>query len=278
MDRSAVYGGGPVDLSPGGVAEAVRTAVAMPKPQDALQAVIEMAIECGPCDAASITMLGPGRALETVAFSDERILHSDQLQYSLNEGPCVDAVWTNGIYLVPDIPAAQRWPRWTAAATAEDGIGAVLSVHLFTDNTLGSLNLYSTAPRTFDDTAIEDARVIAAHASVVVAHTRAQENLWRAIDIRLLIGQAQGMLMQKHGLTPAQAFAVLRRYSQHHNTKITAVAALLTSTGQLPDLDPTVHPGTPPQGLDLPSTPAAPAPRPDIAQVAGHPPDREPAT
>jgi GAF domain-containing protein len=249
MDSSAVYGGGPVDLSPGDVAEAVRTAVAMPEPQDAQQAVIEMAIDSGPCDAASITMLGPGRVPETVAFSDERVLRSDQLQYSLNEGPCVDAVWTNGIYLVPDIPAAQRWPRWTAAA--ESGIGAVLSVHLFTDNTLGSLNLYSTAPRAFDDTDIEDARVIAAHASVVVAHTRARENLWRAIDIRLLIGQAQGMLMQEHGLTPAQAFAVLRRYSQRHNTKLTAVATQLTSTGHLPDLDPTTHPGdttAPPAG------------------------------
>ncbi len=241
MDGSAVYSGGAVELSAGDAAEAVRTAVAMPAPEDSLQAVIQMAIECGPCDAASITMPGARRVLESIAYSDERILQSDQLQYTLAEGPSVDAVWTDGIYVVPDIPAARRWPRWTAAAT-DTGIGAVLSVHLFTDNTLGSLNLYSTAPRTFDETDIEEARVIAAHASVVVAHTRAQENLWRAIDIRLLIGQAQGMLMQRYGVTPTQAFAVLRRYSQHHNTKITAVAEQLISTGQLPDVDRVIPP------------------------------------
>lgn len=49
------------------------------------------------------------------------------------------------------------------------------------------------------------------------------------------------------------AFAGLRRYSEHHNTKLTTVAAQLTSTGHLPDLDPTIHPGT------QPAHPAGPA-------------------
>ena len=236
MDGSAVYGGGPVNVPAGDVAEAVRTAVTTPSPTEALDTVIDMAIECGPCDGASITMLGPHRVPETLAHSDDRILRADELQYQLGEGPCVDAVWANGIFVVPDVSNAGRWPRWTASI-ADASISALLSVHLFTDNSLGSLNLYSMRPRDFDDGDIEDARVIAAHASVVLAYTRTQENLWRAIDTRLLIGQAQGMLMQKFGLTPAKSFAVLRRYSQSHNMKLTAVAEQLTRTGQLPDLD-----------------------------------------
>ena len=113
--------------------------------------------------------------------------------------------------------------------------------HLFTNAALGSLNLYSLAPREFTDTDIENARVIAAQASVVVAYGRAQDNLWRAIDARNLIGQAQGMLMQRYGLTGEKAFAVLRRYSQHHNIKLTVLAEQLTTTGQLPDLDDDSH-------------------------------------
>ena len=113
------------------------------------------------------------------------------------------------------------------------GIGSSLSVHLFTDTALGSLNLYSLHPRDYDHTDLEAAKVIGAHASVVLAHTRTEQNLWQAIDTRNVIGQAQGILMQKYGLTAENAFAVLRRYSQQHNIKLAAVAEQLTITRAL---------------------------------------------
>ena len=69
MDVSARYGGGPVALPVGVLAEAVRTAMARPSPAAALQQVIEMAVESGPGDAASITMLHPDRSVDTVAYS-----------------------------------------------------------------------------------------------------------------------------------------------------------------------------------------------------------------
>ena len=234
MDASAVYGGGPVDLQVGAVAEAVRAAVARPAPV-ALQQVIEMAVQSGPCDAVSITMLHPDRSVDTVAYSDDRTLTSDELQYQLGEGPCVDAVWTNGVFIVPDLIADGRWPRWAREA-AGLGIGASLSVHLFTDTTLGSINLYSKTPREYDAVDVENARVIAAHASVVLAYTRNDETLRQAVDSRNLIGQAQGILMERYGLTPAKAFAVLRGYSQEQNIKMRVLAEELTSTGRLPGL------------------------------------------
>jgi AmiR/NasT family two-component response regulator len=70
----------------------------------------------------------------------------------------------------------------------------------------------------------------------VLAHTRTTQNLWRAIDTRNLIGQAQGILMARYGLTADKAFAVLRRYSQARHTRLAVVAEELTSTGDLPDL------------------------------------------
>jgi GAF domain-containing protein len=236
VDASAVYGGGPVDLPSGVVAEVVRTAVARSSPAQALQAVIEMAVETGPCDAASITMLAPDRSVDTVAHSDDRVLKADQLQYELGEGPCVDAVWADGVFTVPDLLADGRWPRWAPEA-AGLGFAASLSVHLFTDSTLGSINMYSLTPRDFTETDIENARVIAAHASVVLAYGRQNDNLWRAIDARNLIGQAQGILMERYGLTGPKAFALLRRYSQQQNLKMRVLAEELTSTGELPGLD-----------------------------------------
>ena len=220
----------------GTLAEAVRSAAARKTPAEALAAVIEMAVATGPCEAASITMR-EGRSVRSVAYSNGLILRADDLQYELDEGPCLDAVWTDGVFIVTDLRADGRWRRWAAAAV-ELGVGSSLSVHLFTDTALGSLNMYSLHPRGYDQEEVEAAKIIAAHASVVLAYARSEQRLWQAIDTRNLIGQAQGMLMQKYRLTPEKAFAVLRRYSQTENKKLAVIAEQLTSTGHLPDLEP----------------------------------------
>lgn len=224
------------DLVAGAVAETVRAAIARSSTADALQAVIDMAIESGPCDVASITALRPGRVVTTIAYSDDRVLRADQLQYELSEGPCLDAVWSDGIYVIPELMADGRWPRWAPLA-GELGIGASISVHLFTDTRLGSLNMYSLAPRDFDENDIENARVVAAHASVVLAYARSTDNLARAADSRNLIGQAQGILMGRYRVTAPQAFAALSRYSQNKNVKLHVLCEELTTTGELPGLD-----------------------------------------
>jgi GAF domain-containing protein len=216
----------------GVMAERLRAAAARKSPQDALDAVIDMAVQTGPCEAASVTMLGPGGTTDTVAASDERIVKADRLQYELQEGPCLDAVWDDGMFVIPDLVADGRWPRWSDRA-AGLGVGSSVSVHLFTDTALGSLNMYSMHPRRYEHADLEAAKVIAAHVSVVVAFARTEQNLWQAIDSRNLIGQAQGMLMQKYGLTADKAFAVLRRYSQVNNVKIAVLAEEITTTGLL---------------------------------------------
>ncbi len=214
------------------LAEAVRQAAARRASTDTLATVIDMATQSGPCDGASVTMLGRNRSLTTVASSDELITRADKLQYELDQGPCLDAVWTEGLFIVKDLVADGRWARWAPQA-AKLGVGGVLSVHLFTDTALGSLNLYSMRPREYDHTDIESARVIAAHASVVLAYARSEQNLWQAIDSRNLIGQAQGILMERFGLSPESAFAVLKRYSQHHNRKLAVISEELVRTGKL---------------------------------------------
>jgi hypothetical protein len=74
------------------------------------------------------------------------------------------------------------------------GLGArgVISVRMFTDTPLDALNLYSDQPYDYNEADLHTARVIAAHASVVLAHTTITQNLRRAIQTRNLIGQAPG--------------------------------------------------------------------------------------
>ena len=225
-----------VDLPGTVVEEIVRNAVARRDLGESLRAALTRLTDGNVCDSASITGFGADGRPESVAYSDDIALKADRLQYELAEGPCLEVLRTDEVSLVPDLTADCRWPRWAPSA-AGLGIGASLSLHLFADTALGALNLYSFRPRAFDRQAVEAAEVVAAQASVVLAYGRSQQELERAIDSRRVIGQAQGMLMARYGLTPAHAFALLRRYSQDRNLRISTLAEELTSTGQLPGLD-----------------------------------------
>ena len=223
-------------LSAETMAEAVRAAAAARSPEGSLRAVIDLAVRAAGCDGASITARGPGKAVETIAYSDDRILKADELQYELGEGPCLDAVRSEGVFLVRDLGRDDRWPRWAPLA-AGLGVRSLLAVHLFTDTGLGALSLYSCTPRDFDGATLQDAKVVAAYASVVLAHAGVERNMWRAIDARNTIGQAQGILMARYGLTADRAFAVLRRYSQDHNVRVAVLAGELIATGRLAGLN-----------------------------------------
>jgi AmiR/NasT family two-component response regulator len=72
------------------------------------------------------------------------------------------------------------------------------------------------------------------HATVAIATVQQASTLAEAVEARGLMGQAQGLLMERFALDAEQAFAVLRRYSQNNNIKLHVVAAQLITTRQLP--------------------------------------------
>ena len=98
-----------------------------------------------------------------------------------------------------------------------------MSFRLFTaEDTLGAMNLYSRTAGAFDEDDLYDGYALAAHVAVALAASENVENLETAIDNRTVIGRAEGILMERFDLTPAQAFAVLRRVSQRRNVRLTA--------------------------------------------------------
>ncbi len=216
------------------MAEASRSLAAESDLEAALKSVVDLAIQTVSCDHASITLRMPGGKYETFAASDDQVAEADELQYSLNEGPCVDALWKNGTFAVEDVESDPRWPQWGPRA-AELGLHSILSIHLFTSNLpVGAMNLYSSRYRTYSDEDIEVARVVAAHGSVALARIRVEKDLWAAIDSRHLIGQAQGILMALYDLSSEQSFAVLQRYSQRTNLKLRDVANQVVTNRKLP--------------------------------------------
>jgi hypothetical protein len=214
-------------------AEWLRAAAALRSPVSTMQAVIGMAMETGPWTGGSITVLEPRSTMRTFAYLDARADGCDRLQEETGEGPAYDAVRVGLAPAATNLAVEQRWPRWSPGALRL-GIHRALTVRLFTNRTWGTLNLYATRPGRIDSSTARHAEMIAAHASVLLAAIITEDQLGQAVSIRGFVGQAQGILMHTYGINADAAFAVLRRTSQDHNTKIVTIAEHLLATGTMP--------------------------------------------
>lgn len=103
-----------------------------------------------------------------------------------------------------------------------------------TGDDLGALNVHARRPHAFGEDAGTVGLVFASHAAIALASALHEQNLRRAVDARDLIGQAMGILMERHRLTADQAFQVLVRTSSVTNRKRFDVAEELTTAGELP--------------------------------------------
>ena len=115
------------------------------------------------------------------------------------------------------------------------GFTSMLCVQLFTSTTVvGGINLYSTRTEAFDRDDLDIANSLAAHVAVAVAESRTEDQLRLAAVNRTAIGQAQGILMERFSIDAHRAFDLLRRVSQHSNTKLIEVATTIVSTRRVP--------------------------------------------
>lgn len=187
------------------------------------------------CDLAGISIVHPDR-IDTPAGSDETMQRIDELQFELGQGPCLDALITHETVQCPDLAHDPRWPVWGPRMAEEIGVGSSVSYRLFTTkDTLGALNLYSRKVNGFDSDDVYNGLALAAHIAVALAGAHNAEHLEKAIVNRTVIGQAEGILMERFDLSAFQAFSVLTRVSQNRNVKLNRVAEELVQTRQTPE-------------------------------------------
>ncbi len=187
------------------------------------------------CDHAGVSIVHRDGGIDTPAATDDLVRRADRLQYSLNEGPCLDSIWDAETVHSPDLAQDERWPRWAPEVVTTYAVASMLSFQLYTTrNTLGALNLYSDTVNGFDEDDITAGTFLAALVAVALADSQNEDNLQIAGLSRTIIGQAQGILMERFTLDAADAFAVLRRVSQQTNTKLNRVAVDLIATRRTP--------------------------------------------
>lgn len=206
-----------------------------PSVQETVERVLEYALKAVNCDYAGVIFVTKKDRVETIAATDPLVAELDKFQVELGEGPDIDVISDVRTTIVSDTGNDERWPKWGRVA-ADHGVRSLLAVRLYTSSdTIGTLNLYDADRDHFDHDDQAVAHVLARHAAIALANARNTEHLWQAIDARKLIGQAQGILMERYHLSADQAFAVLLRYSQDKNIKLRKVAERLIDTRDLPN-------------------------------------------
>lgn len=181
---------------------------------------------------AGITIVDRSGRVSTPAATAELVAHIDQLQDEVGQGPCLDAIREHITVRCDDLNAEARWPDFAARAT-QLGVRSMLSFQLFVrDRDLGALNLYSSAPASFDEVDEQIGLLLASHAAVAMVGAQGRHNFAVALATRDLIGQAKGILMERRKITAKRAFELLVRASQRSNRKLHEIADDLVSTGE----------------------------------------------
>lgn len=217
------------------LADAARSMQGKKTTQEMLDEAVVVATEIiEGCDLAGMSILKPG-GIDTPAASDEALRRLDEAQFELKEGPCFDALRKHEIVIGRDLATDPRWPRWGPRGVHELGVRSIVSYRLFTsEDNLGAMNLYSRTIDAFDTEDIHNGGALAAHVAVALVEAQNVAHLETAITMRTVIGQAEGILMERFDLSAAQSFAVLRRVSQHRNIKLNRVAEELVRTRETP--------------------------------------------
>lgn len=174
---------------------------------------------------ASVTVRRGKDRWASLAVTSELAHDVDQAQYSLREGPCLDAATNAEWFRSGDVGSDPRWPRWGPRA-ARSGIRSMLSIRLLAGGApIGALNLYAEEGGRFAERDVVDLAVLfATHAALALAASEQIDGLETAMSSRHTIGMAQGILMERYLLSPEQAFALLQRMSSTSNVKLRAVA------------------------------------------------------
>lgn len=183
-------------------------------------------------DAVGLLLADNHGGLNVMAASSEqaRVLELFQLQNA--EGPCLDCYRTGHPISCPDLATQSgRWPRFTHEAL-DAGFAAVHALPMrLRENVIGGLNLFTTTPGTLDPELLAVGQALADVATIGLLHERAMrqrelltEQLQTALNGRLAIEQAKGILAERASTTVGEAFELLRRYARSHNRKLLDLA------------------------------------------------------
>lgn len=194
--------------------------------------ICELAVEVvDSCDHATLVVRGRRGRLVLAAATSETARRLEELQLDQDlpqaSGPTIDAFASADPVLADELSLDRRWPDWSRAAV-EMGVCSMIALPLVSSaaqRTQAVMTLHSRVSGAWSGPASDVAMLYATHAATALDAAKIITGLESALGTRHQIGLAQGILMERHGLTAGRAFAVLQRYSSTRNERLSDVAA-----------------------------------------------------
>jgi GAF domain-containing protein len=206
-------------------------------PQAAFE-LCESMVEVLGAQGAGVTVAGEKDRLRYLTGTTEDAIELERTQEKYQSGPCRSAYDDGRVVVVNDVKVHAGWPKYLDIAE-QLGVGAVLGVPLRTDGTkLGAMDIYSNEARVWSPDEIQVAEVFAMMATAYLLRTselaeasQRGEQLQAALDSRVVIEQAKGIVASTHKIGVDEAFNVLRAHARSNQKKMADVARAVVQDG-----------------------------------------------
>ena len=199
---------------------------------DVLDTLVNACADLLDATAAGLLLADARGDLSVVASTSERSRLVELMQINSGAGPCLECYASGTVVSVPDVAAeSDRWPAFARAAL-EQGLHAVHAVPLRLRGTvIGALNLFSNEIGALSEPDVAIAQSLGDIATIGILHERAmresnvaREQLQYALDSRVIIEQAKGVLSYSNAVDMDVAFQTLRRYARSNGIGLRDVA------------------------------------------------------
>jgi len=192
----------------------------------------ERSVELLDASAAGLLLVDPLGALKVVAATSGAAEAAELVQVQRAEGPCHDCCRSGTPVTVPDLAARRRaWPSFVPVAL-EVGFRATHAVPLrLRGRILGAMNLFLAESAALSAAGRSTAQALADVATITIVQSRTiqdarivQDQLQEALDSRVAIEQAKGVLAERLGCSVDEAFCRLRGYARGNGRRLSEVA------------------------------------------------------
>ena len=178
-------------------------------------------------DGAGVWLGNPDTTIGLVTATDATVTRVESRQLALNDGPCLDAFAKGEQIVSDDLTCETRWPGFAAVAR-EHGYNAVAGLPMPVDHQpIGALNLYRATPSPWLPEELEAAQLLADMATGYVVNVRnldesrtLSDQLTHALDSRVVIEQAKGLIAGRHHIDVDQAFDLLRAQARREQRSL----------------------------------------------------------
>lgn len=199
---------------------------------DLLQTLVDACQELLDASDAGILLADPSGELELVASTSEATELVEVIQLAAEAGPCIECFLTGTAVSVPDIAAgSEKWPVFRQAAL-ENGFASIEAIPMRLRNTtIGTLNLLRSDTGSPPPEDLSAARAFADVATIGILHERSlreQESLssqlQTALNSRVMIEQAKGVVSFTAGVPIPDAFTLMRNFARDRGLRLSEVA------------------------------------------------------